>query len=765
MSKLKKVLALVLALCMVFSAACSKKQDAGNESAGGESQSVNAGGEDTDASYTYNNYISGSPKTWNPHEWETNTDSYIMNYTMIGLYAFDFNEDKDGYTIVHEMAADFPEDITEEYAGDETYGVPADATEGYAYKVALNPDAKWEDGQAITAEDWVESFKRLLDSDIKNYRANSYYGGSFEIANAKNYYNQDKVGSTDFKALSETSYASGADAIAAGEELYLDVGEFWGIAAEDGSTILSVNDETEIRDEAVEEGQDEDYVSPKYLWENYADDAGDYLYIADGVVPEVTWDQVGVWASGDYELTFVAAKPISMFYFQYSLMDSILVRTDLYDECLTDEGSTYGTSVDTYMSYGPYKLTVYQEDKQITMEKNDQWYGYTDGAHEGQYQTTAINTQVIDTQATALQLFLQGSLDEVDLTTADMETYGTSDYILFTPETYTTKITMNSDHDTLAARETDGINKTMLSYHDFRKAISLSLNRTEFCASCAASHQPGYGILNTLYIADPESGKSYRDSEYAKEALCALYGVSDESEITGYDLDQAKELFESSYQEALAAGDISETDTIELEFLMYSSDDAYIKMFNFIQDAFNAATEGTSLEGRLTLKFTEDPDYYDHSYAGQFEFIFSTWGGAQMDPFSLTEVYKDSFGQCTEYKWGSASCMITVNIDGQDVTMSYDDWDEALRNTTYANADADTRCKILAAMELGLLESYATTPVYYRTVASMSSQRIVWPVEDYVTLLEYGGVQYMTYTMDDAEWADYCAEQGNNLTY
>ena len=42
------------------------------------------------------------------------------------------------------MAADFPTDVTSEYAGNETYGIPADATEGYAFRIPHRQAATWK---------------------------------------------------------------------------------------------------------------------------------------------------------------------------------------------------------------------------------------------------------------------------------------------------------------------------------------------------------------------------------------------------------------------------------------------------------------------------------------------------------------------------------------------------------------------------------------------------------------------------------------------
>ena len=144
---MRKSLAVILTLAMLISsmialASCGEKSRLSK-----------------DGNYTYNDYTSVSPETWNPHEWETNTDSYILTYTSMGLYDFVLNEEKNGYEIIPEMAADMPVDVTTEYAGKEPYGVPADAKEGYAFKIALNDKATWEDGTPINADTYLYSYK------------------------------------------------------------------------------------------------------------------------------------------------------------------------------------------------------------------------------------------------------------------------------------------------------------------------------------------------------------------------------------------------------------------------------------------------------------------------------------------------------------------------------------------------------------------------------------------------------------------------------
>ncbi|MBO5853011.1 MAG: hypothetical protein J6Q74_04290, partial [Clostridia bacterium] len=64
--------------------------------------------------------------------------------------------------------------------------------EGNTYTFELNNDAKWVDGEAVTAHDYVFAFKRAVSPDTKAPFANSL----FSIANAKEIYEGKKALST-----------------------------------------------------------------------------------------------------------------------------------------------------------------------------------------------------------------------------------------------------------------------------------------------------------------------------------------------------------------------------------------------------------------------------------------------------------------------------------------------------------------------------------------------------------------------------------------
>ena len=316
----------------------------------------------------------------------------------------------------------------------------------------------------------------------------------------------------------------------------------------------------------------------------------------------------------------------------------------------------------------------------------------------------------------------------------------------------------------LRSREVPGVNKTILTYIDFRRAMPYSFDRTDYVKSCTACSDPAFGLLNDVYICDPVSGLAYRDSEVAQRTLCEVYGVESVDDLTGYNREEAARLLQAAYDQCLADGNITETDVVEIEYHVYGTDSANQKMVDFIEDAMLAAAQGTSLENRIRFVLVEDQDYYNTMQSGQDDMINGAWGGAEMDPYSMMICWTDP-DYIMEYGFDPYQ-PLTISVQGEEVTMSYYDWYNELYNGAYAVAELDVRNEVLAGMEKGLLLNYHMIPIYASCGASLASHRLIYGSEEYInSLVGRGGIQFMTYSMDDAEWAAYCAQQGNQLSY
>ncbi len=803
----KKLLALLLLAVMLIGAlsACKgkdKTDDGGNPqnpSVGDQTDNDNSQTDDNDADtdnqpaddgeYTLNlTETTSAVHTLNPHEWEYSPEDAVMQLTQSGLYSIIYSETED-FAYSCEMAADFPTDVTSEYAGNETYGIPADATEGYAFRIPLRQDAKWEDGTPINADTYIYSYQQLLSPEMVNYRASSRYEGTYALANAYQYflggadqyidyfnaetgeYAEVKDGNLYFSATEPTAFfgMSLADA-AAGD--YADY-----FTAEDGTDTLAAlqtlqGDEAWIPvDDTVRTALDAMIAAVNAHTETEAYDQ-EYLEFCTykEEMEAVTWDQVGLVKNDDYTLTFIYTKPIREQFMLYSgFTTPLLVKEDIYEANKSDIGgltkTTYGTSASTYASYGPYKLTEWQAEKVLTVEKNDQWFGWNDPAHEGQYQATRISYQFIDEHTTEMQLFLQGNVDTVTLDANDIQTYGTSDYVVYEPTSYTFKLSFNTDKESLKARESAGVNKTLITYVDFRKAFSLAINRAELCQTAFPTHSAAYGLLNDMYVYETNNFSTYRDTEQAKAVLCEVYDSENYDTLSGYNVKEASELLEKAYQEALAAGDIKETDKVVLDFNVSVSSDANQKAINFLNDAIIAAAVGTSLEGRISIELKEVDDYYAAMKAGTADLIFSAWGGNEIDPYALMQCYVDIVYFDDGEHGFNAEHPLTIQIDGKDYTYSLYEWYKEVCEGQWAQADSDTRLHILAKLEGGILEQYCGIPLYSRREANLLSQKVQYVTDEFSNVYGYGGIRFMKFLYNDEEWAAYCAEQNNQLSY
>lgn len=743
----------------------------------------------TTPTYTYNDYLEESPTVWSPFSWRTDEDEYILSLTTMGLYDFVLNESGDGYSLVPEMAETDPTDVTAQYAGDEKWGIPADATEGYAYTITLNSSACWEDGTPINGDTYLYSVQQLLDSSAKNYRASVFTTGALALVNGDEYYNNDKAGQPVYSDNLQSgvyvhpfeTWVKGEDGVyttAEGEKLVFVLDS--PLSGMNGYSIQSWHTESgetdfasclpALREKADKNGYvpvtDEtidllySFTGSKAWGREKKEELASYVYYGDGVYTYVPWNDVGFLKSGEYEITLILNKPVEVFYVKYALTDNFIVNKSLYEQ----DKVNYGKTADNYISYGPYKLVTYMDSRLFVFEKNTAFYGYTDGNHEGQYMTDTVNCTVITEKSEAVSAFLSGKLDKLLLSASDMEEYGDSKYILFTPEDFTSKLSFNGDIESLKARETEGINKSILAYKDFRKAISLCIDRTEFCLSCTATHQPGYGLYNYMYVSDPETGSLYRNDPHAKQALCEFYGVNNVAEITGYDLEQASALFVQAYERCLEDGNISETDLIHLELSVAKDNETNRKIVDFINNSINTALLGTVLEGKISITLKADADFYENSRYGNTDIIVSTWGGYSMSPYSLMEFYCVN-EKHYEYGFDASLEMLSITIGEETVTKSYTDWYNALSAGEYSAADEDIRIYILSCLEKGILENYYTTPLYYRTSASLRGRKVIYATDEYVQNLAFGGIRYMTYVYDDAKWNVYIEESNYSFNY
>ena len=124
----------------------------------------------------------------------------------------------------------------------------------------------------------------------------------------------------------------------------------------------------------------------------------------------------------------------------------------------------------------------------------------------------------------------------------------------------------------------------------------------------------------------------------------------------------------------------------------------------------------------------------------------------------------------------STSITLTLNLRGEDITMNLMQWQQCMtgpaievNGKTYnfgdGQADVETRLDILAAIEGEILKTGNYIPALQDASAALLSQQVFYVVDEYNPVMGRGGIAYMKYNYSDAEWVEYVASQGGELTY
>lgn len=851
------VLTLVVALLLPAVIACGKPADTTENPDDPKDPAV--GYVDDGKTYSYRMAPSILPDNWNYHTYTANEATYVLSYTGSSLYTFDYNDDFTGFEIVPAMAVDFPTDVTADYIG--KYGLVEGDT-GRAWAIELKTNLKFDNGEPITAQSFVDSMKLLLNPKAANSRAvDVYESGTLKIVGAEAYVKGGSYALGQFVSAAygddeyvhPNNFTTTADGYLQvnGQDIILDLndGGNWGdalslyaqygylagVQASYDALAAAADEKGQVKLTAATLKNLQDCIAALHGHANveaYAAAAGDYAYKEFEEMAKLgkTWaaidyeGNVGFFVDAEGRLVIVSTtEQKDGFYFRKDLCTNFfLVYAPLYESLITDSqgvyANTYGTSVDTFVGYGPYKLVSYTEGAEIILERNPHWYGYTAEDYvEGSYMTDRVVYNVVTEDATRREMFLKGELESYSLREEDMADYLGSDYTYFTDSESTWYMVMNPDMSHLTEVQgtvepkTPGnaVIKTVLTIAEFRQALSYAIDREQFNLTLSPTSGVAKALLSAFIVADPESGMTYRAMDEAKDAILNFWGLADQwgegkeyatrdeaiDSITGYDPAGAKELFKAAYDKAveqnLIPADAVASGKWEVQIIIGKPAEAgyYNKGYEFFKLAWENAVKDTPFEGKLQVIQSEmlGNGWGDALRNGNVDVLFGVgFGGDEFDPYTMIDCFvRDdlAYDAFTDKK----SVMVDIEIGGKTLRTDLYTWikgtlgeklepsvvgadgnvtSEKVTVDAGPNAeDKSVRVKILAATETAIMNMANCFPLQTDASASMRCMRLNYKTEDYVTGMGFGSIKYYTYSMDDAEFAAYVAEQGGVLNY
>lgn len=811
--KLLMLIAMVLVVVLCASVLTACKKDKGNGD--GNVTKPGTGWEDPKM-YTMREYTAQMPSQWCTILSSDNVNNTMESYFTSAFYEFNYKFDANGkivpgaYTVEYSAATKL-EDVTKKYAG--KYGLAADAEKGQAFAMTLRNDLKWDDGTPIKAADFVYTMTQQLSPKYLFATASNYYSGNYVIHNAQNYVKQGQKGMFPaYSVMKEYNVADDAKLIYSTTNSRVaekgftpeNIVALFGI---EGMTVEKINalNGKSLADIKKDATLNETWEALLGAWKTDPNEELDF-FETEYEYPAMDFSEVGYFVGdNEYELVMVidgTLNPLDAegnltYEAGYYFSNWPLVKKDLWERCedksKTPYANSYCTTQEKSASWGPYKLTNYQDQKTYTVSRNDKWFGYGLPQYANQYQTDAIVTEKIEEWDTAWLAFQKGNLDGIGMDVKIAADYRTSKRAYFTPETYTFNLNIQSN----ATSKTDKRNNLLLYYADFRKAISLSLDRDDYCAKNNPSSQAALGLLNSMYYYDVENGKVYRDTIQAKEAILNAYGATKNADgswkvgettytdiedaldaTTGYNLTLARQLVERAVAQAKKDGKYSDGDEIILTYGIETQSANTDRVKNWFQAAFDNMTKGTSIEGKVKIEyFMFSSATWSEQFAdGEYDLCFGAWGNAPFNPAYLLCETQISDENRYAVKWDPTTVEVTVKATPDDkhkdgnYTYNLAQWRLILQGkdgcpVNFKNFPMEDQLAALGAVETAILKEYYSIPVFSRYSASLMGYKVDYVSYEYNTFMGYGGIRYMTFNYDDTAWAEFVASNNNILNY
>lgn len=699
---MKKIFALIPAVIMVISllAGCRKetKVDTGE--------------------FTYHSYSTALGTNWNPHNWDTGADSAVLSYLQTPLVDLSIKDSREQIYQWIYLAATSITDVTRDHKDDLVkYAVtfaegrnPENTDSGYVFEIRLNDKMKWQNGDPINADTYIESMELLLDPQMKNYRANLYYDGEAAVAGGAAYYHAEA--SADFASVG--LYKVDAYTIRYITQTAVELNDFltsctgnWIVhkptyeAGYDTAGALKTTDynsskettmscgpykiESIERDKQIIFTQNESW----YDWET-----------VDGQLVSFTDFTVDGKPAQQYQTTRVVIDVIAD---QAAVKQAFLKgELDIW-EPEADDLNTYGTSDRMYKADEAYTMSLFFNTNEELLRKMDQSKGN-------------INSVVLTNSNFRKAMSL--AIDRAD-------------WVKVTAG-YTPAYAIMND----------------LYYYDVYNDPSSSYRKSA----------PAMEAICKLYGVEYGEGKAYGT---LREAYKSINGLN----MTG-----AKKLMAVACEELAEQGLYKKGEKIVIHVgwakgALTAADEAQIAK---LEGYFNEAMKDSGFGALDLVAVGNINDRYSAVPAGEYAIGYGAWGGAVFYPFRNFQVYcdPDLYAINEAANWDPRTETLTLKVGGKDETMTWQQWSGALMgNGKFANADFATKLQITADMEYAYLNKFYRIPMAGSTTCSMLSYKLNYYTEDYNIMYGWGGLRLAKYNYNDADWEAFKASQGGELKY
>lgn len=401
----------------------------------------------------------------------------------------------------------------------------------------------------------------------------------------------------------------------------------------------------------------------------------DYMSGVEGA-EEVTLDQVGFKAVDDLTLEIELENYLTYFlqYMKFEVMGPIY--QPFYEEVGADR---YGTSPETLLYNGSFRMTNWITESTITLEKNEMWW---DAANVS---INKINFVKYTDTNTKYNAFLSGEIDIINITGDQRAMFEADGY---TPSNYVGGYSYFFYCNTLGAPDAEHPDAKVsdLRSVNLRKAISAAIDREQ--------------IINTVFKNDNEpsqcftlgiksvDGGSFGDVVVAANGGQPLYASTSQPDL-------AKEYLAAALEE------LGYTDASQIHISLLTSEGTQNELFSQVVQEQLRSVLGIE---NVDIDIVTITEARARRNALNFDLFMGGWGPDYDDPISDLSLWMSDDGN---------------NHTGY-ASAEYD----ALIESTKSATDAESREQLFVQAEQMLAEDMPIVPVYWRHEDYVASEKL-----------------------------------------
>lgn len=308
---------------------------------------------------------------------------------------------------------------------------------------------------------------------------------------------------------------------------------------------------------------------------------------------KVSADELGFKALSDYQLEVTLENPTA--YFLNTLAFGVFAPVN--EKAYNEFGTAYGTDADKMVYNGPFKMTSWEHESKIVLEKNPDYY------NADKIELEKITMVMINDTNAALNSFKVGEVDMIGLNGDQVKLMKNENYPI---NTYWDGSTFYLEYN---------MDNQYLSNKNLRKAISYAIDKQAF--------------IDSIVKNDSEAAVSF--------TAPAINGLKDKfykevgALLPEFDANLAKEYYNKALEEL-------GVDNVTLTLIIDDSDTA-VKNGAFIQEqlkvnlGMDIKVEPMPFKSRLSRLSNKD-----------FELVFSGWGPDYNDPLTFLDLFETGNG-------------------------------------------------------------------------------------------------------------------------